>query len=276
MKRLNLFVIVIIMTIVSCKKENSEDFRKFTTSSELWDYKDKLKNEDAYDYTNMIYKISLADSAVINNKNIERVALLDLFNRDSLRFGVGEVKNEEVLEMVKNSKSIQEFYNKAFSLEGLVGDNAYSHQVRSLTKDIISIHNIHLDGAGGGENLYKLSDAKYTSFDYEKEFQIEKTINKLNELHKTKFEIAMAKFAFYDKTTINGKEFITISLVDEITGNTGYKSNLFIASSTETNEKYYIYDDPRTKDDDWERDNEDAEWRSQLLPINNPKWILIK
>ena len=143
---------------------------------------------------------------------------------------------------------------------------------RKLTEDVFVL-DISTCDAGPGEFLLTYENGKIEVYNEEKLKSLENSSKKMleNKLNK-KFSQQFGKPVSYSKAIINGKDFFTFGLYEEINEDSAnaYQYNAMIAVSNTSKEVYYIYDDSKIKTDDWKGENLEF---AQIEVPENAKWI---
>jgi len=291
MKKVVFSSLFFFVLFLSCKKNNeikNSEIIKTQESEidELFALKDKITKTDQLNFISDFYALTVVDTMLNKNKTLNKNALTKVIKvlvKDGGLSGT-QINENELNDVLKKSKTKNELASAIYKYDiekGLTSDGLITYDIEKLTDNVFKIYYKDRFAMGGSDLLYKYENEEYSFITEE---MLEKLVSPSLDFISKKlnciFVRQSAKYDTYTSTNIEGSKYFTIPYYEKYNDNsgTGYQFNLLIA--TDGNKFYYLYDDPKTKSDDWVFEQDDSksgyvEEGATGVP-KNPNWLVIK
>jgi hypothetical protein len=291
MKKVFISSLFLFILVSSCKKndeiQNSSIIKiEKSEIDELFALKDKITKNEQLNFISDFYALTVIDTMLNKNKTLNRIALTKVLKglvKDG-GFSGTQLNDNMLNEVLKNSKTKNELANAIYEYDvekGLTSDGLVTYDIEKLTDNIFKIYYKDRLAMAGNDLLYKYENEEYSFITEEMlEKLVSPSLDFISKKLNCKFVRQSAKYDTYTSTNIGGSKYFTIPYYEKYNDNsgTGYQFNLLIA--TDGNEFYYLYDDPKTKNDDWVFEQDDSksgfvEEGATGVP-KKPNWLVIK
>ena len=279
-----LLVSLLTITLVSCaKKEEVKNFTEVNSTDELFKLKISINETNSVDFLKHFYVVSVVEEFQNDSpKRNELIKEFDKIIKDNVNFSCIEIDKNKVLEVLKKCSSKEQLIkeiseNKSFFDDVELEEGIRNYEIIKLTEQSYAIYG-KVCGGNDSDKYLLISDIDKNTKDFILgESYIDKktkpAIEKLQSDLKTKFTLANPAVLNYGSAKINGEDYITTAYAEgEIEG---YRPiyNLIIAYNLENNKIFYLYDSPKSENDNWKHDVEkfDSEEFSWVTE-KNPDW----
>ena len=272
--------------LFSCaKKEEVKNFTEVNSIDELFELKSSINETNSVDFLKHFYVVSVVEEFQNDSpKKNELIKEFDKIIKDNLNFSCIELDNNKVLEVIKkcNSKEqlIQEIReSKSFFNDPELEEGIRNYEIIKLTEQAYAIYGrVCGSGAGDCDKYLLLSDIDKNTKDFILgESYIDKktkpAVEKLQSNLKTKFTFANPICSNYGSAKINGEEYITAAYAEGEIESYRPIYNLIIACNLKNNKIFYLYDSPKSENDNWKHDIETLDGAEfSWVTEKNPDW----
>lgn len=290
MKKVVFSSLFLFVLLLSCKEnneiKNSEIIKKEESEiDQLFALKNEITKTEQLNFISNFYALTVVDTMLNKDKTLNKSELTKVIKQLVKDGGLSgtQINENQLNEILKKSKTKYELANAIYEdfEKGLTGDGLITYDIEKLTDNIFKIYQKDRASMGGSDLLYKYENGKYLPIEKEK---LEKLVSPgliaISQKLKRKFERQNGKYQTYDSTIIENEQYMTVPYYEVIPGDDcsgcAFKYNLLIATNLINGKFYYIYDDPKNKNDDWKNDSEYNEHGATVVTEKKPKWIKIE
>ena len=279
-----LLVSLLTITLVSCaKKEEVKNFTEVNSTDELFELKSSINETNSVDFLKHFYVVSVVEEFQNDSpKKNELIKEFDKIIKDNLNFSCIELDNNKVLEVLKKCNSKEQLIkeineSKSFFNDPELEEGIRYYEIIKLTEQTYAIFGSVCSGNDSDKYLL-ISDIDKNTKDFILgESYIDKktkpAIEKLQSNLKTKFTFANPICLNYGSAKINGEEYITAAYAEGEIESYRPIYNLIIACNLKNNKIFYLYDSPKSENDNWKHDIETLDGAEFSWVIEkNPDW----
>ena len=279
-----LLVSLLTITIVSCaKKEEVKNFTEVNSTDELFELKSSINETNSVDFLKHFYVVSVVEEFQNDSpKKTELIKEFDKIIKDNLNFSCIEIDKNKVLEVLKKCNSKEELIkeiseNKSFFDDPELEEGIRNYEIIKLTEQSFAIYG-KVCGGNDSDKYLLISDIDKNTKDFILgESYIDKktkpAIEKLQSDLKTKFTFANPAVLNYGSAKINGEDYITTAYAEGELESYRPIYNLIIACNLKNNKIFYLYDSPKSENDNWKYDVETLDGAEFRWVIEkNPDW----
>ena len=281
-----LLVSLLTITLVSCaKKEEVKNFAEVNSTDVLFELKSSINETNAVDFLKHFYVVSVVEE--FQNNSPKKNELIKEFNKiikDNINFSCIEIDKNKVLEVLKKCNSKEQLIkeiseNKSFFDDPELEEGIRNYEIIKLTEQAYAIYGrVCGSGAGDCDKYLLISDNEKNTKDFILgESYIDKktkpAIEKLQSDLKTKFTFANPAILNYGSAKINGEDYITTAYAEGEIESYRPIYNLIIACNLKNNKIFYLYDSPKSENDNWKHDVETLDGSEfSWVTEKNPDW----
>lgn len=281
-----LLVSLLTITIVSCaKKEVVKNFSEVNSTDELFELKSSINETNSLEFLKHFYAVSVVEEFLNDSpKKNEFIKGFDKILKENQNFSCIEIDKNKVLEILKKCNSKEQlikeisesksFFNAPESEEGI-----RDYEIIKLTEQAYAIYGrVCGSGTGDCDKYLLLSDIDKNTKDFifGESYMNKKTktaIEKLQSNLKTKFTLANPACLNYGSTKINGEDYITTAYAEGEIESYRPIYNLILAYNLKNNKIFYLYDSPKSENDNWKHDVEKLDGTEfSWVTEKNPNW----
>ncbi len=279
-----LLVSLLAITLVSCaKKEEVKNFTEVNSTDELFELKSSINETNSVDFLKHFYVVSVVEEFQNDShKRNELIKEFDKIIKDNVNFSCIEIDKNKVLEVLKKCNSKEQLIkeiseNKSFFDDSELEEGIRNYEIIKLTEQSFAIYG-KVCGGNDSDKYLLISDIDKNTKDFILgESYIDKktklAIEKLQSDLKTKFTFANPAVLNYGSAKINGEDYITTAYAEGEIESYRPIYNLIIACNLKNNKIFYLYDSPKSENDNWKHDVETLDGAEfSWVTEKNPDW----
>lgn len=279
-----LLVSLLAITLVSCaKKEEVKNFTEVNSTDELFGLKSSINETNSVDFLKHFYVVSVVEEFQNDShKRNELIKEFDKIIKDNVNFSCIEIDKNKVLEVLKKCNSKEQLIkeiseNKSFFDDSELEEGIRNYEIIKLTEQSFAIYG-KVCGGNDSDKYLLISDIDKNTKDFILgESYIDKktklAIEKLQSDLKTKFTFANPAVLNYGSAKINGEDYITTAYAEGEIESYRPIYNLIIACNLKNNKIFYLYDSPKSENDNWKHDVETLDGAEfSWVTEKNPDW----
>jgi hypothetical protein len=279
-----LLISLLTITLVSCaQKKEVENFTEVNSTEELFKLKSKINETNSVDFLKHFYVVSVVEEFQNNSpKKNELIKEFDKIIKDNINFSCIEINKNKVVDVLKKCNSKEQLIkeiseNKSFFYDSELEEGIRNYEIIKLTEQSFAIYG-KVCGGNDSDKYLLISDIDKNTKDFILgESYIDKktklAIEKLQSDLKTKFTFANPAVLNYGSAKINGEDYITTAYVEGEIESFRPIYNLIIACNLKNNKIFYLYDSPKSENDNWKHDVETLDGAEfSWVTEKNPDW----